>query len=216
MLNGWNFNTGVNQDNGNNNVLLRGPWYGPGGAYSCGTATGSIVATGAVNAVIWTFHYTGTGICIIEDVSVAAIVVSTITTSVPYNLQLFFARGLTTDPTSNNAVATLTGNNAKRRTGLMATCSAVITTLTTAAAGLTGQTLGNDTQPIATLCGATGTVVATQFFGGQALMFADEGGLHPLVLKKDEGLALQAPLAGPATGTFAININVNWTETTGY
>ena len=70
-----------------------------------------------------------------------------------------------------------------------------------------------DTQPLARISGATGTVIATQFFGAgpSDLIRSDKG--EEIELNQNEGLVIKAPVAGPATGTFRVAINMRWYET---
>jgi hypothetical protein len=204
---------------GNQRVQIRAPAFGALGAYSNSLTSGSIVATGSANAVIWALRWTdATRFCLIERVRVAAIVDSTITTAVPYNLQLFRSRGFTVSPTTSiGTTATLSSNNAKRRTSMGTSLMGGIWILGTAAAGLTGQTLGNDTDAFATIIGNSGTVVGTQFFGTNPTnLWDDNVDAHPLVLAQNDGLAMQAPLAGPATGTFRVSVSVDWMEVAAY
>jgi hypothetical protein len=213
----------INPDNGLE-VQTRPPAFGALGAYSKGLTTGLIAATGAANALILALRWAdATRFALIERVRVNAVVTATITAAVPYNLQLFVARGFTVNPTTNIGITgTLSGNNAKRRTtgmgtALMGTTGGIFI-LGTAAAGMTGQTMGNDTDPIGVIAGASGTVIGTQFFGGIPvnLWDADPASRHPLILAQNEGLAIQAPLAGPATGTFQVSVSVDWMEVAAY
>jgi len=133
---------------------------------------------------------------------------------VPYNLQLFFARGFTVSPTTHiGTTATLSGGNAKLRTSMGTSLMGGIWIQDTTAGGMTGQTLGNDTDALATIGGASGTVIGTQFFGTNPASLWDDGvDEHPIVLAQNEGLTIQAPLAGPATGTFQVVVSVDWQE----
>lgn len=206
---------------GNLRVSPRTPAMGTLGSYAKSLVSGSIVATGSANAVIWALRWSdSTGkLALIQRVRVGAVVDGTITTSVPYNLQLFFARGFTGNPTTSiGTTATLTGGNAKLRTSMGTTLMGGIWILGTAAAGLTGQTLGNDTDAISTLVGASGQAIGSQFFGspGLSVLWDDNVDGHPIVLAQNEGLAIQAPLAGPATGTFKIAVSLEWTEVATY
>lgn len=76
-----------------------------------------------------------------------------------------------------------------------------------------GATFTADTQPLVRISGATGTVIGTQFFGAgpNELIRADRG--EEIELNQNEGLIIKAPLAGPATGTFRVAINMRWYET---
>lgn len=207
---------------GNLRVNDRCPAFGSLGCYNKAVGTGSIVATGAVNAVLWTMRWVdGTRFCLIERVRAAAVVTGTITTAVPYQLNMYFARSYTVSPTTNITAATFTGNNAKRRTSmgtsLLSSAGAGMWVDTTAAAGITGQTYTLDTDPLAAISGNSGTVVGTQFFGpNPANLWDDNVNSHPLVLAQNEGLAINAPFAGPATGTFVVLISVDWMEVAAY
>ena len=181
------------------------------GRYSIATATGLVVATGSANAVIWTCRWTDTAVkALIERIRVNAVVTGTITTAVPYDLEAYFVSGYTVAPTTSIASATLTGRNGARRTAYGATLMGGIYTLTTVAAGITGQTFTADAQPLGRLSGASGTVIGTQFFGApQDLINAKD---DPIVLGANEGISIQAPLAGPATGTFRVAVQIDWRE----
>jgi hypothetical protein len=147
---------------------------------------------------------------LIERIRVNAVVTGTITTAVPYDLEAFFVTGYTVAPTTSATTATLTGRNAARRTAYGTTLMGGIYTLTTVAAGITGQTMTADAQSLARLSGASGTVIGTQFFGGpQVLLDAKD---DPIVLSTEEGISIQAPLAGPATGTFRVAVTMDWRE----
>ena len=182
------------------------------GVYSIGVATDAIVATGGAGAVIFTCRWTDTEKwCVIERVRVNAVVTGTITTAVPYDLEAYFVSGYTVAPTTSAASPTLTGRNQNRRTGGSATALTIFT-LTTVAAGITGQTMVADAQPLARISGASGTVIGTQFFGGMATLIDSQEDHPPVILAANEGLSIQAPLAGPATGTFRVAINMDWHE----
>jgi hypothetical protein len=201
-------------------VIPRGPGFGANGAYSIGMTSGAIVATGAVDAAIFSFRWSDlTGkIAIIEDVRINAFVASTITTSVPYDLALYVARSFTADYTTSISAATMTTNNAKRRTSMATSLVGTgINIVTGVAAGMTGMTHTLDAQPVARVGGMTGTVVGTQFFGtGFSYLWGAVGGQTPIVLSSNEGIVIRAPLAGPATGTFKVSVNMDWVETADY
>ena len=186
------------------------------GAYSIGLASGLIAATASADALIWVCRWTdATKKAVIERLRVNAVVTGTITTAVPYDLAAYFASAFTVSPTTSITAATLTGRNAKRRTAYGTTLMGGIWVLTTTAAGITGQTYTLDAQPLGRVSGASGTVIGTQFFGGMATLIdgnQDTEHSRPIVLGKDEGIAIRGPLAGPATGTFRVNVNLDWRE----
>lgn len=209
---------------GNQRMVPRCPAFGALGAYSKSLATGAIVATGSVGAVIWAMRWAdATRLCLVERIKVAAVVTSAITAGTAYSLQVFLARGFTVSPTTNiGTTATFSGGNAKRRTSMgtsIMNASGGMWILGTAAAGLTGQTLGNDTDPLATAVGGNNATapVGQQFFGANPTNLWDaqvQG--HPIILAQNEGLAIQAPLAGPADGTFRVTVSVDWMEVAAY
>jgi hypothetical protein len=207
---------------GNQRVNDRCPAFGSLGCYNKAMGTGIIVATSAVNAVLWTMRWTdGTRFALIERIRIGATVIATITTAVPFNLNLYFSRSYTVSPTTNITAGTFSGNNAKRRTSmgtsLLSSAGSGMWVDTTAAAGITGQTFTNDTDPMAAISGNSGTVVGTQFFGpNPANLWDDNVNSHPLILAANEGLTIQAPLAGPATGTYQVLIAVDWMEVAAY
>src|SRR5436309_62403 len=127
------------------------------GRFSIGQASGLIVATGSVDAVIWTCRWTDATLkALIERIRVNAVVTGTITTAVPYDLAAYFVSSYTVSPTTSISAATLTGRNSARRTGLDASLMNMWV-LTTVAAGITGQTFTADAQPLGRVAGATGT-----------------------------------------------------------
>lgn len=74
-----------------------------------------------------------------------------------------------------------------------------------------GAAFTEDAHPLARVSGASGTVIGTQFFGGVVTLLDQDG----IVLGKNEGLTIRAPLAGPATGTFRVCVNLDWREVGG-
>jgi len=203
-------------------VQVRAPAFGALGAYSKSLTSGIIVPTGSTNALIWAMRWTdSTGkLCLIERIRVNAVVTAAVTTGIPYNLQLFLARGFTVSPTTNiGTTATLTGGNGKRRTNMGTTLLGGMWILGTAAAGMTGQTLGNDTDALATIGGgiSASAPIGQQFFGANpANLWDDNIDGYPIILAQNEGLAIQAPLAGPASGSHQVVVSVDWMEVAAY
>jgi hypothetical protein len=177
------------------------------GNYSIGTASGLIVATGSVNALIWAARWADADFnAIIERLRINAVVTGTITTAVPYDLEVYRATGFTTPPSTGAVVATLSGNG--RQSIYAAPKMSGIYTLTTLAAGMSDQVYTLDPHPLARLSGASGTVIGTQFFGGVVSLLDESITRSPVILGENEGIAIRAPLAGPATGTFRVAVNL--------
>jgi hypothetical protein len=185
------------------------------GRYSIAMASGAIAATGAADALIFACRWTDADKkALIEKISVNAVVTGTITTAVPYDLAAYFASAFTVAPTTSIAAATLSGRNNSRKTpGVDATLMNGIWILTTVAAGITGHTFTLDSQPLARISGASGTAIGTQFFGTMAKLL-DYRNDEEIVLTENEGIAIRAPLAGPASGTFRVCVNMDWREIT--
>lgn len=186
------------------------------GAYSGGAVTGAIAATLAANSNLFYFRWTdATRFAVVDRIAVNAVVVSAITTSVPFDLALFFGTSFTVSGSANNTNATITGRNMKRRTSFGTTLVTAIQTCTTA--GMTGATITLDTQPLARISGTSGTAINTQFYAGPVELWRPrDSGDHPIVLAQNEGLCIQNPLAGPASGTFTIAVTISWSETAAY
>ena len=209
---------------GNQRIVTRCPAFGALGAYSKALTTGAMTATQAGNAVIWAMRWAdATRLCLVERIKVAAIVVSAVTAATEYDLQLFLSRGFTVSPTTNiGTTGTFSGGNAKRRTSMGTSIlngSGGMWILGTATAGLTGQTLGNDTDPLATMfggCVATAPAGAQFYAPNPTNLWDAQVQGHPIVLAQNEGLAIQAPLGGPATGTFRVHVSVDWMEIAAY
>jgi hypothetical protein len=207
---------------GNIRVNDRCPAFGALGCYNKAVGTGAIIATSSAGAVLFTLRWTdGTRLCLIERIRVGAAVAATITTSVYFQLNLYMSRSYTVSPTTNITPGTFSGNNAKRRTSmgtsLLNSAGAGLWTDTTAAAGITGFTKTDDTDPIAAIGGATGTAVGTQFFGpNPANLWDDNVNSHPLILAANEGITITAPFAGPATGTYIVLFSIDWMEVAAY
>lgn len=278
------------------------------GRYSVGTATGLLAATQSAGTTLWAARWTSSKRAVIESIRVNGVVTGTITTAVPYDLGVYFAKSFTVNPAAG--AATLTGRNgafstnysapliggiythntdtaglstvtsirsasykwtasvaggagsfrceaAAGGTPSLATPSAirengVDMTLASAVAGLPansywygdGDTLGYstvyvhladdadpdskdpgwvehwvgacftaDTQPLARISGATGTVIGTQFFGaGPSELIRSQYRRDELEVNQNEGLVIKGILAGPATGTFRVAVNMRWYE----
>ncbi|MGA7122296.1 MAG: hypothetical protein WBY94_19495 [Polyangiaceae bacterium] len=212
---------GVNKANvdadGHLNVNVRPPAFQALGYYQQVAVSGNIAATLAANSALFSFRWAdATRLCMIQSVKVGCIVTGTITTAVPFDLALFVARSFSASDTGGTGVGVPT-NMQKMRSSMG---SSLVTDFRMATTGtLTAVTRTLDTNPIARVQGNSGTAVGTQFFGTgspQPLYLRDNVDHHPIILAQNEGFVVTAPLAGPASGTFSILVQVIWGELNSY
>ncbi len=198
-------------------VNPRPPAFGSLGYYRQVVVSGNIAATLAANSDLFSFQWTNASdLAIIQSVRASAIVQSTISVAVPFDLAIYVARSYTAADTGGTSVLP-TGNNQKMRTSMGTTLVNDMRISSTAA--LTPGTRTVDTNPMGRVQGNSGTATGTQFFAQpnpQPLYTRDNNDHHPIVLKQNEGFVIQNPLAGPATGTFSILVQVEWGEVAGY
>lgn len=89
-----------------------------------------------------------------------------------------------------------------------------------ATAALTAGTYTRDSNPFARIQGVTGTVLGTYVFGGGAASLGAGKvdlwvpGVTPFQMSfaPNEGIVIQNPLIGPATGSITLLIEMGWTE----
>jgi hypothetical protein len=196
----------------------RPPAFGPYGYYRESVPTGAIAATLAASSTLLSFRWTdATRLAIVQSVRVSAIVTSAITTAVPFDLALFFARSFTASDTGGTAI-TPTSTGQKLRTSMGSSLVGDFRVASTAT--LTPGTRTLDAQPIDRIQGFSGTALGTNVFGNGAgplpLFVIETDGDHPLVLAQNEGFVIQNPLAGPATGTITLLFRVRWGEVAKY
>lgn len=196
---------------GNLRVTVR-PWdVGALGSYTMTTVSGTIAAAMAAGKDIWSFRTGAANYYIIRKVTVAMWDVTTGFTAGRGKFDLKVARAFTGSYTTNGVAATLTGNNAKKKTGFATTSVAQIYTLDTSNLGITGLTAVIDAQAIGTTTfPVTATANAVQLPSTALLDYVGVGMSWPLVLGPNEGLVLQATV--PATGTWAFQVTVEWDE----
>ncbi len=202
-------------------INIRPPAYGSLGYYRMVARSGAITATLGANSDLFAAQWTSSSdFAIIHSISVSAYVVSTITSAVTFNLAAFVARSFSVADSSGTAV-TLTGNNQKLRTSMGTSLFGDMRIASTA--GLSAGTRTLDANPIGTVQGfaASGSGnVGSQFFTGPPtpapLYVRDNDDQHPVVLAQNEGIIIQNPLAGPATGTFTIVVTMEWGEVAAY
>jgi hypothetical protein len=198
-------------------VTGRPPAFGALGYYRLVVVSGAIAATLGANSDLFSFQWTNASdFAIIQSVKVSAVVASTITSAVNFDLAIFFARTFTAADTGGTSVLP-TSNNQKMRTSMGTTLVNDMRISSTAALGAGTRT--PDTAPLGRVQGNSGTATGTQFFSApnpQPLYVMDNTTHHPICLKQNEGFVIQNPLAGPATGTFNVLVQVEWGEVAAY
>jgi hypothetical protein len=199
-------------------VSVKPPAFGALGAYTKALTSGTIAVSSSAGAVQWAMQWTdSTRFCLVERIRVSATMVA-LGTAAPFNFSLFWGSSFTVAPTTNiGTTGTLTGRNAKRRTSMGTTLLGGMWINGTAAAGMTGQTVTLDTDPIATLCGTYVATAGAQMLGTTALLWdMDNSNSHPLLLAQNEGLVIKTPLAGQSTGTWQLAVSADWMEVASY
>lgn len=203
-------------------VEVRPPAFGSLGVYNNAMNTGSIAATLGANSDLWSLRWTdATRLCLIRKLSVSAVVNAAITTGVQFDLAAFFARSFTVSDSNANSstTATTSGSNDTLRTSMGTSLIAANDIRIAGTGGFTAGTRTLDTNPLGRILGWTGTAAGTFIFNSTGLIpLIDRtgAGQMPVVLAQNEGIVIRNPVAGPATGTFVITVNVDWQEAASY
>lgn len=189
------------------------------GAYSLGLVTGVIPAALTTNSEIYQFRWAdATRLCVIRRIRIGASVSTTMfAAGVPMQIDLIKATGWTVAG-SGGTRATMS-TNSRRRTSMGASLvtASDIGIATTAALTVGTKTLDGLalTQQVSA-CPITGSLNGVIFPAGSHLWEAQVGDSdHPLVLAQNEGFVIRCA-AVPATGTWQMSVNVDWTEVTAY
>jgi hypothetical protein len=197
---------------GNLRVSLRPTDVGALGSYLITTASGTIAATMAGSKDLWAFRNGGASPVIVRRVVVSVQTVGAPTAGVG-RLGLFVARAFSASYSANGVGATLTGNNAKKKTAFGTTGVTQIYTLDTNVNGITGATRTLDSQAAGL---ATFPIPATANFAVLTNYVIYDGtapGTWPVVLATNEGLVLQNLIAWVgASSTWVVTVTVDWDE----
>lgn len=190
---------------------------GTGGAFRISMVSGTIGAALAANSELFQFRYvTGAArVCLVHGISVSAGANVAATAAALSSLRATIARAWTVAG-SGGTRAGLTGNNQKLRTG-HATSEVVDIGMATTGA-LTAGTKTLDTQDIGGVSYGVGTgaitvsvplvlVPKTNLLGDFVGSIA-----FPLVLGNQEGFVIRSGIIGPATMTWALTVDVAWSE----
>lgn len=168
-----------------------------------------------------------TRLCVILKVEVAVITSTTASAAGITERQLIIARSFTVADTGGTA-ATLTGNNAKRRTSMG---TSLISDMRIGAP-ITAGTRTLDAQPVSTVIGwspllntgitiggvgGVSTVAATSSaiaggIGGVKLLDAINGQEYPIVLAQNEGIVVRIGAVQPTGAVQQTSVTVTWAE----
>ncbi len=197
----------------------------PLGAYRIAARSVAVTATLAANSDLFSFQFPKTEVhtpsivpyvCIIQSFRVSARVSAAITTAVPFDLALYIARSYSVPDTGGSIMNKVSMAPYMRPSLIKSVPAASSSILVTSGSGLSVGTYSLDTYPLGRVQGNSGTAVGTEFFANpnpQKLLIRQNSDHYPIVLNGNEGLILQNPLIGPATGTFQLYIQMTWIET---
>ena len=182
------------------------------GAYSVAATSGTIAAGAVANAPVFSFRWgDATRVCLVRKVSVAMASLATGFAAGIGQLGFIIARGFSSSD-SGGIVLTLTGNNAKRRTSFGSTL--VTDSRISSTGALTAGTRTLDTNDASLLQFAVGTATNTVMLATMPIWSPDWAGDWPLVLVQNEGFIIRATV--PATGTWQVQVCVEWCETAAF
>lgn len=182
------------------------------GSYTIGMTSGVMAAGLAANAEIFQFHWSNTpNLALIRRVTISAANAGTAFAAGVATFGMRAARAFTAVG-SGGTIATLSGNDQKRRTSFgttLLTTAADVRVASTAALGAGTKTLDNNDLSSITVgvLATAGTVLAPCPSDLYAPNFSGE---WPLVLAQNEGFVIRATV--PATGTWTFSVTVEWTE----
>lgn len=194
---------------------------GTGGGYRVSMTSGTIAAALAANSELFQFRYvTGAARkCLVHGISVSAAMNVAATAAALLSLRATVARSWTVAG-SGGTRATMTGNNQKLSTQHATSEVSDIGMATTGA--LTAGTKTLDSQDIGgvsygILTGAI-TVATSGIILPQTNLLGDFAGslAYPLILANNEGFVIRTGIIGPAAMTWALTVNVAWSEVQGF
>lgn len=191
------------------------------GHYHVSVATGTLAATLAAAARVFSFRWTDSSkLAVITRVQAKLITLTAFPADQQIRLDAFTVRTFTTDFTDGTSL-TKTTNSFKKRASMATTSIGTIRVATTAA--LSGQTLTADANAFAQ---GIGTACDVNVAAGTAMNIqvppvldwrADVGsGVYPLVLAQNEGFVIQNGVLWGATGTGVVAVAVEWAEVEDY
>jgi hypothetical protein len=199
--------------------VTAGPFpIGSGGAYRISMVSGTIGAALAANSELFQFRYVTAAnrVALVHGISVSAAMNLAATAAALLSLRATVARAWTAAG-SGGTRATMTTNNQKLRTSHATSEVNDIGMATTGVlSGLGTKVL--DTQDIggvsySALTGAITVQIPGNLVAKTNLLGDFSGGMAwPLVLANQEGFVVRSGVIGPATMTWALTVDVAWSE----
>lgn len=189
------------------------------GHYTYGGFSGVLPAALAANSEIFQFRWSdATRLCLINEVKISAAVSTTMfAAGVPVQIDLVKATAWTAAGTLGTRITPAALLKKRTSMGSSLVAAGDIAIATTAALGAGTKTL--ETAAMATLAGAgpiTGALNGEIFAPGTILYRGETGdGQHPLLFAQNEGFVIRS-VAVPATGTWTVAIQIDWTEITAF
>lgn len=196
-------------------VTLRPPAFGALGAYSVAAVTGTIGASLAGDSTLFALRWgDATRLMHVRSLQVSGQHVVAAAAVAQYDLSLYVARSFTVADTGGTAI-TLTGSNQKRRTSHG---SSLVSDMRIATTGtLTAGTRTLDALPIGRVQGQLQAAIGARIFDNAPVqLLALDPMQHPIILAANEGLVIRNPIAGPATATYVIMVQIDWMELAAY
>jgi hypothetical protein len=182
------------------------------GSYMVAATSGTIAAGQGANSPVFALQFPGTatGFALVHRISLSLMSLGVGFAAGTATLAAFAARAFTAMDTGGTSL-TLTTNNAKRKIGFNTTQTVMMIAGT---AALTAGTRTLDAQAMKVLQCAIGTATNTLYLPTTDLFYPDQSGAWPNVLAPGEGMIVQATV--PATGTWQLQVNVEWSEVAAY
>lgn len=190
---------------------------GSGGGFRLSMVSGTIGATLAANSELFQFRYlTGASrVCLVHGISVSAGANVAASAAALLSLKATIARNWTA-PGTGGTRATLTGNNQKLRTAHATSEVSDAGMATTAALGAGTKTLdAHDIGGVSYGVGTGALTVSPNFtLLPKTNLLGDFAGslAFPLVLAHQEGFVIRSGIIGPAAMTWALTVDVAWSE----
>jgi hypothetical protein len=184
------------------------------GSYRASLVSGTIAASTAAG-VMYTFKYTGTGVCIIRSVQIG-MQVTTAFVQGGVRFGMYIARTSFTQGTTGGTLTTFSVN--KKRTSQATPNAAAVITSTASMNLTTNDTIGS-LDAVAynhILLNMPALISTTPLDGLRDFINPYNASAHPIVLAPNEGFRLQNDTVFPATGSGNLIVAVEWEEVASY
>lgn len=195
--------------------------HGALGHYKLSTVTGAMAAGAATRTIFYLRWTDASRLCVITKLSIDGLIATTAFAAGQILVRAWVARAFTAENgTPGGTALTLTGHNAKQRTGMGSALMGVARVATTA--GLADGTWALDSNSIGLInthssggVGSATPIIGSIYLPKFELLNPDGGdGEHPLVLAQNEGLIVQVTV--PATGVWTAGVSTRWAEVAAY